>query len=263
MLIFLQDGQAANPSGTVVTEKQQILEHNLQDIRKRVQVRFHLLILLYEALLFWRNHCLNQRHHLFCSGYGTKDENAWKPAGWLWFQLQDIEKPRRYIVTSVFWIRSEGQNVTTSIRKCNYLYLHIHFVSRAVPGPQWQQPGICNQAEDGSAWANAECPRPAQEGTCQYCVTLHFASGDKSGRGIMYFNSQNFGHMFGTVVHYWQSLKRHKWLFLWLIFSVLAANCYRNGRFADCHGLCTEELDKRRTSRLEEAATNCLYRRST
>uniref|UniRef100_A0A8C4ZJ09 Signal transducer and activator of transcription n=1 Tax=Gadus morhua TaxID=8049 RepID=A0A8C4ZJ09_GADMO len=32
-----QDGQAAHPSGTVVTEKQQILEHNLQDIRKRVQ----------------------------------------------------------------------------------------------------------------------------------------------------------------------------------------------------------------------------------
>ncbi|KAK1798431.1 hypothetical protein P4O66_007888, partial [Electrophorus voltai] len=34
-----QDGQAAHPSGTVVTEKQQILEHNLQDIRKRVQSR--------------------------------------------------------------------------------------------------------------------------------------------------------------------------------------------------------------------------------
>uniref|UniRef100_A0A3P8YS89 Signal transducer and activator of transcription n=1 Tax=Esox lucius TaxID=8010 RepID=A0A3P8YS89_ESOLU len=32
-----QDGTAAHPSGTVVTEKQQILEHNLQDIRKRVQ----------------------------------------------------------------------------------------------------------------------------------------------------------------------------------------------------------------------------------
>uniref|UniRef100_A0A8B9LDQ5 Signal transducer and activator of transcription n=1 Tax=Astyanax mexicanus TaxID=7994 RepID=A0A8B9LDQ5_ASTMX len=32
-----QDGQAAHPTGTVVTEKQQILEHNLQDIRKRVQ----------------------------------------------------------------------------------------------------------------------------------------------------------------------------------------------------------------------------------
>uniref|UniRef100_A0A667X417 Signal transducer and activator of transcription n=1 Tax=Myripristis murdjan TaxID=586833 RepID=A0A667X417_9TELE len=31
------DGQAAHPTGTVVTEKQQILEHNLQDIRKRVQ----------------------------------------------------------------------------------------------------------------------------------------------------------------------------------------------------------------------------------
>lgn len=42
---FLQDGQAANPSGTVVTEKQQILEHNLQDIRKRVQVSFQPLIL--------------------------------------------------------------------------------------------------------------------------------------------------------------------------------------------------------------------------
>lgn len=37
-LIPLKDGQAAHPSGTVVTEKQQILEHNLQDIRKRVQV---------------------------------------------------------------------------------------------------------------------------------------------------------------------------------------------------------------------------------
>jgi len=36
----LQDGQAAHPTGTVVTEKQQILEHNLQDIRKRVQVSF-------------------------------------------------------------------------------------------------------------------------------------------------------------------------------------------------------------------------------
>ena len=35
----MQDGTAAHPSGTVVTEKQQILEHNLQDIRKRVQVR--------------------------------------------------------------------------------------------------------------------------------------------------------------------------------------------------------------------------------
>lgn len=35
-----QDGQAAHPTGTVVTEKQQILEHNLQDIRKRVQVSF-------------------------------------------------------------------------------------------------------------------------------------------------------------------------------------------------------------------------------
>ncbi|KTF80034.1 hypothetical protein cypCar_00029051 [Cyprinus carpio] len=37
---FLQennDGQVAHPTGTVVTEKQQILEHNLQDIRKRVQ----------------------------------------------------------------------------------------------------------------------------------------------------------------------------------------------------------------------------------
>ncbi|TNN41691.1 Signal transducer and activator of transcription 3 [Liparis tanakae] len=33
----VQDGQAAHPTGTVVTEKQQILEHNLQDIRKRVQ----------------------------------------------------------------------------------------------------------------------------------------------------------------------------------------------------------------------------------
>uniref|UniRef100_A0A671RNB1 Signal transducer and activator of transcription n=1 Tax=Sinocyclocheilus anshuiensis TaxID=1608454 RepID=A0A671RNB1_9TELE len=32
-----QDGQVAHPTGTVVTEKQQILEHNLQDIRKRVQ----------------------------------------------------------------------------------------------------------------------------------------------------------------------------------------------------------------------------------
>uniref|UniRef100_A0A8C7WQT1 Signal transducer and activator of transcription n=1 Tax=Oryzias sinensis TaxID=183150 RepID=A0A8C7WQT1_9TELE len=32
-----QDGSAAHPTGTVVTEKQQILEHNLQDIRKRVQ----------------------------------------------------------------------------------------------------------------------------------------------------------------------------------------------------------------------------------
>ena len=39
--IVLQDGQAAHPTGTVVTEKQQILEHNLQDIRKRVQVHFH------------------------------------------------------------------------------------------------------------------------------------------------------------------------------------------------------------------------------
>lgn len=36
--IVFQDGQAAHPTGTVVTEKQQILEHNLQDIRKRVQV---------------------------------------------------------------------------------------------------------------------------------------------------------------------------------------------------------------------------------
>lgn len=34
----MKDGQAAHPTGTVVTEKQQILEHNLQDIRKRVQV---------------------------------------------------------------------------------------------------------------------------------------------------------------------------------------------------------------------------------
>ncbi|KPP78955.1 signal transducer and activator of transcription 3-like [Scleropages formosus] len=32
-----QDGQGVHPSGPVVTEKQQILEHNLQDIRKRVQ----------------------------------------------------------------------------------------------------------------------------------------------------------------------------------------------------------------------------------
>uniref|UniRef100_A0A8C9TWS4 Signal transducer and activator of transcription n=1 Tax=Scleropages formosus TaxID=113540 RepID=A0A8C9TWS4_SCLFO len=31
------DGQAAHPTGTVVTEKQQMLEHNLQDVRKRVQ----------------------------------------------------------------------------------------------------------------------------------------------------------------------------------------------------------------------------------
>lgn len=38
--ILVQDGQTAHPSGTVVTEKQQILEHNLQDIRKRVQVSF-------------------------------------------------------------------------------------------------------------------------------------------------------------------------------------------------------------------------------
>uniref|UniRef100_A0A8C7L053 Signal transducer and activator of transcription n=1 Tax=Oncorhynchus kisutch TaxID=8019 RepID=A0A8C7L053_ONCKI len=38
-----QDGTASHPSGTVVTEKQQILEHNLQDIRKRVQVRLHML----------------------------------------------------------------------------------------------------------------------------------------------------------------------------------------------------------------------------
>lgn len=82
MLIFLQDGQAANPSGTVVTEKQQILEHNLQDIRKRVQVRFHLLTLLYEAQTFFNiivvPHfmCSNQHHLVFCSGYGTEDENA-------------------------------------------------------------------------------------------------------------------------------------------------------------------------------------------
>ncbi|KAI5097209.1 signal transducer and activator of transcription 3 isoform X1 [Silurus meridionalis] len=32
-----QDGQAAQHSGTVVTEKQQLLEHRLQDIRKKVQ----------------------------------------------------------------------------------------------------------------------------------------------------------------------------------------------------------------------------------
>ncbi|XP_064177882.1 signal transducer and activator of transcription 3 isoform X3 [Anguilla rostrata] len=32
-----QDGQVTHPSGAVVTEKQQMLEHNLQDVRKRVQ----------------------------------------------------------------------------------------------------------------------------------------------------------------------------------------------------------------------------------
>lgn len=86
MAVFLQDGQAANPSGTVVTEKQQILEHNLQDIRKRVQVRFQPLILgvvlhrkhnCVEEILFFC-HCmgLKQRHYFFCSGHGTEDENA-------------------------------------------------------------------------------------------------------------------------------------------------------------------------------------------
>lgn len=42
------------------------------------------------------------------------------------------------------------------------------------------------------------------------------------------------------------SLKRDKWLFLYLMSSArcLVANSDRDGRFADCHGLRTEELDK-------------------
>lgn len=56
MAFLLQDGQAAHPTGTVVTEKQQILEHNLQDIRKRVQVSF------FEKLI---NKYL-KRQHSFC-----------------------------------------------------------------------------------------------------------------------------------------------------------------------------------------------------
>lgn len=81
MVVFLQDGQAANPSGTVVTEKQQILEHNLQDIRKRVQVRFHPLIFIEEVQMISRNPSvlfmgLNHGRYLFCSGYGTENENA-------------------------------------------------------------------------------------------------------------------------------------------------------------------------------------------
>uniref|UniRef100_A0A4W5RCS0 Signal transducer and activator of transcription n=1 Tax=Hucho hucho TaxID=62062 RepID=A0A4W5RCS0_9TELE len=46
-----QDGTASHPSGTVVTEKQQILEHNLQDIRKRVQVRLHQIVTEMAGLL--------------------------------------------------------------------------------------------------------------------------------------------------------------------------------------------------------------------
>lgn len=60
---------------------------------------------------------------------------------------------------------------------------HVGVVSRAVPGPQWQQPGSCYQTEDGSAWANVECPRPAQKGGCLQSMNTNsvFTSGDKTG----------------------------------------------------------------------------------
>lgn len=38
-LFWQQGGQANHPTAAVVTEKQQMLEQHLQDVRKRVQVR--------------------------------------------------------------------------------------------------------------------------------------------------------------------------------------------------------------------------------
>ena len=38
-LIWQQGGQANHPTAAVVTEKQQMLEQHLQDVRKRVQVK--------------------------------------------------------------------------------------------------------------------------------------------------------------------------------------------------------------------------------
>lgn len=54
-----------------MTEKQQMLEHNLQDIRKRVQVRL-------QPSALPPPHCLGpkQRPSFSRSGYGTEDEDA-------------------------------------------------------------------------------------------------------------------------------------------------------------------------------------------
>lgn len=37
--LWQQGGQASHPTAAVVTEKQQMLEQHLQDVRKRVQVK--------------------------------------------------------------------------------------------------------------------------------------------------------------------------------------------------------------------------------
>lgn len=251
MLIFLQDGQAANPSGTVVTEKQQILEHNLQDIRKRVQVRFHLLTLLYEEI--FSPHCMfkspspcllfriwNRRWKCLrtCRMTLISITRHWK--------AKEVRCNDLFLMLAIiFWPSDKhGWCKIDSIHVVADIW-HVRFVSRAVPGPQWQQPGICHETEDGSAGANVERPRPAQEGGWLQSVNTNcattFTSGDKT-----------------------ETLERKISISLFHFFCSrrLAANSHRDGRSADCHGLRTEEPDKRRTSRLEEAATDCLYRRS-
>lgn len=61
--------------------------------------------------------------------------------------------------TYCFWCSNEL--LETELLQPIQLLFHL---LRVVPGPEWEQPSSCNQAEDVSARADAECPGPAEEG---------------------------------------------------------------------------------------------------
>lgn len=114
------------------------------------------------------------------------------------------------------------------------------FLFRIVPGPEWQQPSSCYQAEDGSARADAECFGPAQAGKCPHEM---------------------------KILSLRKQLNRISDLMPSWITSVVTVCCHsvanrdRDGRLAHRHGLRPEEPDRRRTGRLEEKAADRLHRR--
>lgn len=75
-----QGGQATHPTAAVVTEKQQMLEQHLQDVRKRVQVSVlprHLLLSPPSP----RTECLEQIPASRLAGSGAEDESGGESPG--------------------------------------------------------------------------------------------------------------------------------------------------------------------------------------
>jgi len=92
----MQGGQATHPTAAVVTEKQQMLEQHLQDVRKRVQVSVlprNLLSMVLVGALWWCS-ALNKSHLLPCRIWSRR---------WKWWKISRMT----LILTTRLWKAKE------------------------------------------------------------------------------------------------------------------------------------------------------------